>query len=247
MPSTLVSPAHRNFPAVLREESASWAVGLAFTFALFFTAARLQHTGETDPRASEIMDLPMVALPPEAPPPPPRTAEPPPAQEALPNLTGIELEHTGSPVKIAVLPPDLATLVPDRHVPLPATVSIGRVTAKPQIGIEKVDIRHVYQANEVDQPPTAVVRVAPEVWPAVYNWGPTLSVILLLRIGTDGQVENARVIESCGHPQFDAVVAETMHDRWLFTPAVKHGKKVRCLVQQKFNLVIENGSAFSVH
>lgn len=235
-------------------EAASWTVGLAFTFALFFTMARLESIGGTASHSPEILDIPLVSIPLEAPPPPQRPDEPTHAEEALPTLTGIELEHTSNsatdnPIKIAVLPPDLESLMAKQRIEMPALASIGRfaTNAKPQVGVERVDARHVYQASEVDRRPMAIVRVAPRLWPEVYDWGPAIIVVLLLRIDTDGSVENARPLQSCGHPDFDAVVAETVKDEWQFSPAIKHGRKVRCLVQQKFTLVIERGSAFSVH
>lgn len=236
----------RAFAPALREETVCWAAGFAFTFALFFAMARLQNAGGTSSRGPEILDIPMVALPLEAPP-PPRPSEPAQAQEALPPLTGIDFESTGSPVRIAVPPPDLVALMPDQRIRIPAAVSVGRTTVKPQIGVERIDARHVYLASEVDRQPEAVVRVAPAIWPAVYEWGPAISVVLLLRIDADGQVEDVRVIQSCGHADFDAVVAETVRDQWQFSAAIRHGRKVRCLVQQKFTLAIEAGSAFSVH
>jgi TonB family protein len=236
------------------KEAASWTAGFAVTFALFFAIAHLENIGGTAAKSPEILDLPMISIPPETPPPSQRTVEPPRAEETLPMLTGLELENTGnpandSPVKVVVLPPDLEALMAKQHGQMPALASIGRFSTntKPQVGVEKVDALHVYQASEVDQRPTAVVRTVPRLWPVVYLWGPSLTVVLLLRIDTDGRVENARVLQSCGHPDFDEVVADCMRDHWLFSPALKRGRKVRCLVQQKFTIVFEKGSVFNVH
>jgi TonB family protein len=249
MASTLAHTLPRPVAFATRQEVASWAAGLAVTFALFFGMARLEKTGGAASSGPEIQDLPMVSMPLDAPPPEQRTAEPTQAVELLPTLAGLDLEETGSSVKIAALPPDLEAFVPDQHVPPPALVSVGRfsTTAKPQVGVEKIDVHRVYQVNEVDQRPMVLTRVPPKLWPAVYNWGPSISVSLMMRIDAEGRAEDVSVIRSCGHPEFDAAVVETVQNEWQFSPAVKRGRKVRCLVQQKFTLVIENHSAFGVH
>jgi len=235
--------------SAMRQEAACWATGAAFTFVLFFGMARLENLGATASAAMDIQDVPLVSLPLEIQPPPQRSAEPTQADEALPALTGLDLENTGSPIKIAVMPPDLQALVPDQRAPMPALVSIGRfsATVRPQVGVEKVDVRRVYQATEVDQQPTALERIIPPLSAAMYTWGRALSVTLLIRIDTEGRVEDTRILLSSGHEEFDTVIGEAVRGKWLFSPAIKRGHKVRCLVQQKITVVLESRSAFGVH
>ena len=231
-----------------REEALCWVVGVGFTGVLFLGLAHLEYV-HARPPAADFMDVRAVSIPFEPPPPPPRPADPPPPRaENVVALAGLDTGPSDSPVHIAVVPPDLEELVPATREPPGVIARFGYLGTdfKPRLDVG-ADAHHVYQATEVDQRPRAVVRVAPKLWAAAYNWGPSLSVTLLLRIDTDGRAENTNVLQSSGHAEFDAVVAETVRDQWLFTPAIKRGRKVRCLVEQKITLVIESRSAFGVH
>lgn len=217
-----------------RQEAASWAAGLAFTFALFFGLARIERVAGA--REPEIADLPVVALPFEAPP-VPKPSEPPPPDEAPPPLTGIEASASDSPVRIAVVPPDLAALLPPQR--LPAAVSLSRLYAdlKPRADLE-MDPRRVYQQSEVDQRPRAIVRVAPPVSTAMLGQAQALDVNLLLLIDAEGRTESIRVLRSSGQREFDALAAATVKQDWVFSPAVKRGRKVRCLAEQSVRVAV---------
>lgn len=55
---------------------------------------------------------------------------------------------------------------------------------------------------------------------------------LVLIIDTAGAVQSIRVLKSSGNLKFDNIVLECVRDEWEFSPAVRKGKKVRCMVQQ---------------
>ncbi len=230
------------------EEALCWVLGAGFTLALFLGEAYVQHA-HPDPPSAAIHDLAVAVIPLDPPPPPraPKEVVPPPPDEAV-ALTGFDLEPSDSPVKIAVVPPDLEQLVPTTQI-LPGSVTRLAYLdspAKPHVNAS-VDVHHVYQLSEVDQRPRAVVQAAPALWPRAYDWGPTLSVTLLIGIDATGRVETALVLRSSGHEEYDKVVVQTVKDQWLFSPAIRRGRKVRCLVEQKITVIIGSVSAFEVH
>ena len=54
-------------------------------------------------------------------------------------------------------------------------------------------------------------------------------------IGTNGEVGKVRLTQSSGKPEFDNLMIEAIKD-WVFSPAIKGGKKVRCLIEQKISV-----------
>jgi TonB family protein len=229
-----------------RDALAGWLGGAGFTFLLFFGMAHLEHVGTAAPDA-EIEDLRMVSLPLEPPPPPPRVTDSIPAPAELPPLAGIELGASDSPLRIAVVPPDLEILVPPATTPPRALVPFTyfHTELKPRLDAE-FGAKHVFQERELDQPPVAVVRTAPAVPAAIFGDARSLRVVLLLLIEPDGRVSSARVAQSSGKPEFDAIVAEAVKDGWEFTPGVRRGKKVRCLAQQPFRVNLGGGSPYEL-
>jgi len=244
----LVGTAHVADELTGPEEALCWVVGVGVTGVLFLGLAHLENV-RAQPPAAEIMDVRAVSIPVEPPPPTPSTAEPlPPRPENTVALAGLDAGPSDSAVHIAVVPPDLEELVPATREPPGVIARFGYLNTdlKPRLDVQ-ADVDHVYQLTEVDQRPRAVVRVAPKLWAAAYNWGPTLSVTLLLRIDRDGRVEIANVLQSSGHGEFDTAVVETVTDKWLFSPAIRHSRKVRCLVEQKVTIVLASRSPFGVH
>lgn len=228
-----------------RDEIAGWMGGLAFTFLLFFGMAKFEHTG-AGAEAPAIEDLRAVSIPLEPPPPPPpRLAEPAPP-EVTP-LTGIELGASDSPVRIAVVPPDLETFVQAPTLPPRAVMPVTHFHTefKPRIDVES-DVRHVYQESEVDKVPVALVRVAPPVPNRLFGDARSLRVVLLLLIEPNGRISSARISQSSGQPEFDAIVAQTVRESWEFTPAIRKGKRVRCLAAQPFRVNLGSGSPYEL-
>lgn len=226
------------------QELLALATGAAFTFALFFGMAHFENVG-TSETAAPIEDAPLISAPFEPPPPPPKPVE----QTAIPDTTlpfaGLEVSPSESPVAIAVVPPDLAALIPATTNPPRAMIRVGGLQAefKPKMDIE-FDARHVFQETEVDQVPRAIVRTAPAISSNVRQNAETLRAVLLLQIDQKGRVESARVVKTSGNPEFDKIIAQTVREEWLFSPAIRRSKNVRCLAQQAFRVNFTSGSPF---
>jgi hypothetical protein len=224
------------------EETASLLAGAAFTLGLLLAMANVGDLGATQP-ALEIEDLRIVSMPLEPPPPPPMLEEVRPVPEEMVPFTGIEIGASDSPVSIAVMPQDLEMFFP------PTTQFGARIQAgvlhtefRPKVEAD-FDANYVYQDTDVDQRPRAVVRTVPPIPPDVANSAPALRVVLLLLIGVNGKAESARVLESSGNAKFDSIVANTVQREWLFSPAIRRGKKVRVLAQQAFRVTYGGGGS----
>ncbi|HVU23103.1 MAG TPA: hypothetical protein VHE13_03190 [Opitutus sp.] len=97
-----------------RDEAVSLAAGVVFTVALL---AVMAHFGRRTTMAPpvEIADLRVMTVPLEPPPPVVETPREP-VETGMP-LVGIEVGASDSPVRIAVVPPDLESLVPISAAP----------------------------------------------------------------------------------------------------------------------------------
>jgi TonB family protein len=215
--------------AYLAEEAFCVLVGGALTFGLFFGIARFESVRPAAP--VEIEDLHAASAVPEPPPPKPQERTEP--QDLVVPLTGIEIAASESPVKLAVVPPDLDKIIPQSELPPRATIQFNQLLTdlRPKASISG-EFQHIYQQNEVDQAPKAVVQTIARVSSRARDNAEQLRVNLLLVIGTTGEVQSIRVMRQSGNPKFDKIVLECVRDEWQFSPAVLRGKKVRCLVQQ---------------
>ena len=63
-------------------------------------------------------------------------------------------------------------------------------------------------------------------------------------IKANGTITNVRVVRPSGTTEVDAIVVETVQKEWGYAPAIKRGKKVRCLLQQPFTIVLPAASPF---
>jgi hypothetical protein len=225
------------------EEFVGLLLGAGFTLALFVGLAHFENFGTAAP-VVEIEDLRMTAMPLEPPPPPPQLEESAPVPPEVLPLSGLEVGAADSLVSVAVVPPDLESLIPATASPPTVRIQFAELHSefKPKVSIE-TDLRHVYQDSEVDQRPHELVRTVPLITADVRGDAPTLRVGLLLLIGLDGKPESARVVQSSGNPRFDAIVATTVRDEWLFSPALRRGKKVRVLAQQAFRINFTSGGS----
>ncbi|MFA5056887.1 MAG: energy transducer TonB [Opitutaceae bacterium] len=211
-------------------------LGAGFTFCLFLGMAHYADLAPDRP-PPEIDDLRAVAIP-FLPPPPPRA---PPVEAAsapeITTVTGFDLSPTDSPVKIAVSPPILDAFSSANRQAPPAVLQIGQLLGeyKPRSELA-ADLRHVYQENEVDRIPSILYRIPPAIPARFTRGGKSLRATLLLVINTDGTVGDIRVAKSSGEPEVDAIVVENIKT-WGFSPAIKRGKKVRCLLMQPFIFV----------
>jgi TonB family protein len=229
-----------------REELLGWIAGLGFTLFLFLALAHIENVGPAKP-AAEIAELRAVSFPLEAPPPPPHTPEPAAPPENMPAFAGLDVGASDSPVRIAVMPPDLEALLPSTREPPRALIQPGYLHSelKPRLNTP-FEERRVYQVSEVDQLPEALVRVAPAVPENLFGDTRTLRVMLLVVIDTDGSVASVRLGQSSGQPVFDDAAMEKVRTVWEFTPAIRRGKKVKCLAQQALRVNLGGGSPFSL-
>jgi TonB family protein len=236
-------PSSSSSSQAVKDEAAAWLMGAGFSLLLFLGMAHFENFGTAEPPV-EIEDIRMAAFAIEPPPPPPKLEEQVQVAETVLPFAGLEVGATDSPVSIAVVPPDLETLVPATSIPPRAKIEFGLLHAelKPKVNVE-VDRRHIYQDTEVDQKPRAMVRTVPPIPREVSGDAPTLRVMLLVLIGQDGKPESVRVAESSGNPKFDAIVARTVQEEWLFSPGIRRGKKVRVMAQQAFRVNFSGASS----
>ena len=67
---------------------------------------------------------------------------------------------------------------------------------------------------------------------------------LMVLIDTHGAVTNIRVLQPSGNKYFDEIILRDIREAWVFSPAVKKGHKVRCLLQQNVRVSWTNASPF---
>lgn len=213
-------------------EFAALGAGAAATFGLFSAMARIEVVATPAP-ADEIADLRVLALPME-PPPPPREIEPTRApSEATAPLANLQIGASDSPVKIAVVPPDIAMLYPPETTAPPARIEVTNLFTELRPKVEmQVMTRHIYQQTEVDRVPTVLHRTDPRVPSWIRRDADMLRVTLVLILEPNGRVSSARLMRPSGNRDFDKIITDTVSREWAFTPAIKNGKKVRVLLQQ---------------
>jgi TonB family protein len=210
-------------------KAASSAIfGSAVTLGLFLVVAHFGHEPAKAP--VEVDDLRTVYAPIEPPPPPPQeqTTEVPPDT----TITGFDPAPSDSSVKITVLPPDLEQLLPPPPVAPPAKIELNHLYTefKPKLSIGKFEQR-IYQMSDVDQLPYVLNHVIPDIPRDLLHDLESLHVVVLAVIELDGTPHDLRIARSSGNPEFDQLMMESIA-QWTFAPAVRKGKKVRCLVSQ---------------
>jgi TonB family protein len=220
---------------------ASLLLGAGFTAGLFLGIAQFDRAAQGEPPA-EIMDLRAVTL--QEPPPPPREVVREQTPIEIPQL-GFDAAPSESPVQIAVTPPDLRDLVPPTVAP-PAVIQVGQLytNLKPKIDVN-IASDHIYQMMEVDQLPRVLNRVTPSIPPSVRQNAAMLRTSLLFVVDADGQIKNVRVVSTSGNADFDAIILKNITE-WSFSPAVRKGLKVRCLLQQAVIIKWSSGSVFEL-
>jgi TonB family protein len=220
----------------------SLLLGAGFTFVIFLGMARFDRTEPAEPPA-DIMDLRAVSI--QEPPPPPRETP----REAVPvetTLTGFDPAPSESPVQITITPPDLEALLPPPSLAPPAVIQTGRLYTdlRPKMELSTA-ADHIFQMAEVDQVPKVLNRVAPTIPSSVRKGAVTLRASLLFVVDASGEIRNVRLASSSGNPEFDAIILGNIKE-WTFSPAVRKGKKVRCLLQQAVIIQWSGGSRFEI-
>jgi TonB family protein len=237
-------PRFRSRAGQLADEALYVSLGAGLTFVLFMGIAHFEMV-KTAEVPTEIEDLRAVSAVSEPPPPRPEDHSEP--IEATVPLTGIDIGASDSPVKLAVVPPDLSKLMPPADLPPRATIQFGQLMSdlSPKTG-STGEFQHIYQQSEVDQPPLAVVKTIARVPSVIRDNAESLRVTLLLVIDTEGAVTSIRVMRPSGNAKFDGIVLECVRDEWQFSPAIRKGKKVRCMVQQLVWYKWTSGSPFTI-
>lgn len=219
-------------------------LGAAFTLALFLGVAHFDSIDAPAPEA-DIAELRAMSLPMDTP--PPRPVDTPTVESNAAPLAGLELGASDSPVRIAVVPPDLSQLLPVSTEAPAAKIEPARLYTEfkpnPEIG---GDFSRIFQQHEVDQRPTVVSRPKPYVPGAVRGGAESLRISMLILIDTSGAVSNVRVLNGSGNRHFDEIILRDVREAWIFSPAMKKGRKVRCLVQQNVRVVWRGGNPFEI-
>jgi TonB family protein len=224
------------------DEVGSLGIGLLITAGLFTAIAFFERPASERPEPL-IEDLRSISVPFDTPPPKPIETSTAPEAPATP-LSGIEIASTESPVKITVLPPELDALVPSTDQPL-AVLQPLSVDSRPKGQLASLgESNRIYQSSEVDRPPTVLSRPNPRVPSFVRQNAISLRVSMLALIDKEGVVTDVRLLESSGNPMFDKIIMRDVKDYWVFSPAVKNKKNVRCLAQQSVRVKWEGGDLF---
>jgi TonB family protein len=221
----------------------SLMLGTGFTLCLFLGIAHFEKKAP-EQLAPELNDLRLAVLPIEPPPLPATTTEA--APEYLP-MAGFELSPSESPVKIAVSPPSLMSILPEdlsKAPPANAQVNLRLTDFKPRMDLLE-DSQHIFQRSEVDRVPAVLDRPNPRVSSRIRDNAQILRVTLMVVIGTNGEIGKVRLTKSSGNPEFDALMAEAIKE-WIFSPAIKGGRKVRCLIEQKISVQWKEGNPFQL-
>lgn len=211
-------------------EAVSALLGAGFTLGLFLAIAHFEGDA-TAAEAADVLELRSVAMPLETP--PPRPTEVQPAGASGSPLAGIDISPAESDLKIAVVPPDLDQFMPAPTAAPSATIQPAQLFTefRPRMDITS-DFSRVFQQHEVDQRPSVLARPTPFIPPAVRGGAESLRVTLLIMVDTRGQVGSVRVLNPSGNEAFDNIIIRDVREAWVFSPAVRKGRKVRCLLQQ---------------
>lgn len=223
-------------------EALSIALGAGVTLALFLGVAHFAGTEEPVEEA-DIADMRAMSIPLETP--PPRPIETPPVEVSASPFAGLDISAADSPVRIAVVPPDLSALMPVNTTAPAAKINPAQLYTefKPRTEIGG-DFSRIFQQYEVDQRPAVVSRPKPYVPAVVRNGAELLRISVLILVDTRGAVSNVRVLQGSGNEHFDAIILRDIREAWVFSPAMKKGRKVRCLVQQNVRVEWKAGSPF---
>ncbi|HUJ44872.1 MAG TPA: TonB family protein [Opitutaceae bacterium] len=225
-------------------EVLSVLMGAAFTFCLLWGVAHYARVTPSHPPPA-FDDLRAVTLPIQ-PPPPPRPVETE-TEPAIAAATVLDFAPgpSDSPVKIALTLPSLESLLPANPLALPALLQVGQLYGefKPRTDVAP-DAQRIFQQSEVDSIPTALYRPPPPLSRRQFKDTDRFRLTLLFVVEPNGAITNVRVAKSSQNPEVDAIVAETVQKEWGFAPAIKRGKKVRCLLQQPFTIVLPSASQF---
>lgn len=237
-------PIHPPSPTLWEQERVSGPAGIAsLVGGLVVTAAIfawLAQRGGTDEEAPVwFNDTQAVVLP--DPPPPPLIEELPERVEpAISHLLMLAEERTGGDFLLPAAPiiPDF---VPESRGLVRFDLSLGAL--KPSVAPPGTEVRRIFDRSEVDEPPRAVFKKTPRLTDAMTKPLKIRRLRFLFVVNFTGGIEQIRLLASTGDAVVDALCTEAMK-QWKFTPAVRQGRKVRCWVEQGFNIRTSTKSPF---
>jgi TonB family protein len=93
--------------------------------------------------------------------------------------------------------------------------------------------------------PRVLNRVTPKISPSVRGAAIMLRTSLIFVVEPTGEIKNVRIASTSGNAEFDAIILRNITD-WSFSPAVRKGVKVRCLLQQAVIIKWTGGSGFEL-
>lgn len=215
--------------------AAGLLLGVGFTAMLFLGLAHIEHPTTGEP-AQVFSDLQATAIPMEPPPPPPPTPGPAVPDAPAAPLTvglGVQTGDIGAPVKVTVSPREVSQLLPARAItPSMKALTQARYSElRPKMDLVG-DFQRIYQMGDVDERPQVLIEAKPYIPPVVRMGAKELQVTLLFVVDTTGAVASVRILRPSSNKYFDEIVANCVHQQWVFSPAVKRGRKVKCMVQR---------------
>lgn len=221
-------------------EAASLLFGLGSTAAIFLVLA-FSSGGRISAPEPALVDLRVAAIPPDIPPPPPQLQV---AEASMPvELAGLDLSASDSPVKIEVVPMEFEEILPDLKPP--AVIKLNQIYTefKPDLRPSE-DLQHIFQQAEVDTKLVVLRRSNPKVPKWMRRGATTLEITVVFVVERNGAVGSVRVAKSSDNKDFDDAFVQCLKEEWAFSPALRRGKKVRCMAQQTFVYRWDGNSPF---
>ncbi|MCB9765533.1 MAG: energy transducer TonB [Alphaproteobacteria bacterium] len=198
------------------------AASSVFGMALVFGLVTLLNADGPKKEAAEGRPPVEVSVAPKPPKPPePRRSRPPPPARPRANPPPT---------------PNLASSLAGLDMGLPGFGPVGLDDLSGGLLGDVSDV--VMTEDAVDAPPQPVNRAAPAYPPRARAKGITGFVTLNLRVGFDGRVEDARVVEAQPKGVFEQPALEAVR-QWTFRPATYEGRPVTVRVRQTLRFELE--------
>ena len=134
-----------------------------------------------------------------------------------------------SSVRIAPTPIPITQLITVAKPSMSLQFTFDPGEFRPGGGDWQPDVDHVFQRSEVDQQVVAVFKKAPRIPTTLLREVKNPRVTVLFVVNTDGSVENVRLLRG-QQPEFDRLIMDAISE-WRFRPAMRKGKKVRCMTE----------------
>ena len=224
--------------------------GLLATAVIFGVLAAVRHEPELAPAAPP-ESLRRAAPPPQPPPAPPRSENPRAAEQPgavvfpSPIRSAIPLapETSDSVIRVrAVAPQRTEEVRPD----LAPQFDFAPGAFQPGTAARENDPDRVFHSSEVDQPPVAQSQKLPRIGRQLFDETPRPRANLLYIVNARGFVEKVWVLRTSGNAEFDARLTAAVAE-WVFRPALKGGRSVRCMIQQDLVVRFSSGSPFEAN